>query len=332
MRSARWTGYSGAMKTSLRTGVLLLNLGGPQRLEDVRPFLFNLFSDRQIIRLGPAFLQTTIARIIAFRRAPKSRANYRLIGGGSPILKKTLEQALALEAQLGDHGDYLVRPCMRYWHPFAEEALKEMAAAGVRRLVALPLYPQYSIATTGSSLSDLERTKTRLGLDLPLQVIRSWPEQPRYIAALADRVHEGLARIPGGEADILYSAHSLPVRFIEEGDPYVDDLHRTIAALERQTGRQGRLCYQSRSGPVAWLGPSTPETIEAIAARGGKGVLVVPLSFVSDHVETLVEIDLQYRQLAEARGLRFAVTRALNDDPGFIAGLAELVRTCPDSA
>jgi ferrochelatase len=319
------------MTTSRRTGVLLLNLGGPQRLEDVRPFLFNLFSDRQIIRLGPAFLQSTIARLIAWRRAPKSQANYRLIGGGSPILEKTMAQARALETLLAEHGEYLVRPCMRYWHPFADQALKEMATANVERIIALPLYPHYSIATTGSSLTDLNRARTRLGLDLPIHAIHSWPDQPDYIAALAARVEAGLAHPSADPVEILYSAHSLPVRFIEEGDPYVDDLHRTIAALERLTGRPGRLCYQSRSGPVEWLGPSTPEGIGAIAATGGSSILVVPLSFVSDHVETLVEIDIQYRQLAESLGLGFAVTAALNDDPRFIAGLADLVLGCPDS-
>ncbi len=313
------------MNNDQRTGILLLNLGGPQRLEDVRPFLVNLFSDRQIIRLGPAFLQKTIARIIAHRRAPKSMANYRLLGGGSPILEKTAEQARALEHGLRGHGDFMARPCMRYWHPLADAALREMVAADVREIVALPLYPHYSIATTGSSLADLDRASTRLGLNIPIREIRSWPEQPDYIRCLADRIEEGMGRMPDGPVAVVYSAHSLPVRFIEEGDPYVTELHQTIAAVERLTCRPGRLCYQSRSGPVEWLGPSTPEVIEETAATGGKSILIVPLSFVSDHVETLVEIDIQYRQLAESRGLHFACTRALNADPQFIAGLGRLV-------
>ena len=313
------------MNNSQRTGILLLNLGGPQRLEDVRPFLVNLFSDRQIIRLGPAFLQTTIARIIAHRRAPKSMANYRLLGGCSPILEKTVEQARALEHLLRDRGDFMALPCMRYWRPGADAALGELALAGVREIVALPLYPHFSIATTGSSLADLERASIRLGLDIPIREIRSWPEQPDYIRCLADRIAEGVDRMPEGPVAVIYSAHSLPVRFIEEGDPYVAELHQTIAAVERLTERPGRLCYQSRSGPVKWLGPSTPEVIEEIAATGGKSILIVPLSFVSDHVETLVEIDIQYRQLAESRGLHFACTRALNADPRFIAGLGQLV-------
>ncbi|MBM9535967.1 ferrochelatase [Desulfobulbus alkaliphilus] len=315
------------MNTSKKIGVLLLNLGGPRQLEDVKPFLFNLFSDRQIIRLGPAFLQKTLARIIAHRRAPKSREYYRRIGGGSPILEKTREQAQALEDILGQEGDFLVRPCMRYWHPFAREALTEMAAAGVDELIALPLYPQYSLATTGSSLQDLYQTQARYGPDVPLREIRSWPAEPNYIACLAARIKEGLHRFGDQPVQLLYSAHSLPVRFIEEGDPYVTDLEKTIKALEEQTGLKGELCYQSRSGPVQWIGPSTPELLARSAAAGTSNVLVVPLSFVSDHVETLYEIDIEYRQMAADLGMRLECTRGLNDDPLFIDALRNLVRT-----
>jgi ferrochelatase len=165
----------------------------------------------------------------------------------------------------------------------------------------------------------------RLRLDLPVREIRGWPAAPDYIACLAARIEEGLAGCDGEPVELLYSAHSLPVQFIAEGDPYVDHLQQTIRAVEKVTGKEGRLCYQSRSGPVEWLGPSTPELIRETAARGGKNLLVVPLSFVSDHVETLYEIDIEYRQMAEALGLRFAATRALNDDPLFIAALRRLV-------
>lgn len=294
-------------------------------MEDVRPFLFNLFSDRQIIRLGPAFLQKTIARIIAYRRAPKSMANYQRIGGGSPIRKKTEEQARALEESLRDDGNFVVRTCMRYWHPDASEALREMAAEQVRAIIALPLYPHYSIATTGSSLTDLHRTQEQLGLSIPLLEISSWPCEPLYIACLADRIKEGLQRFHGEPVQLVYSAHSLPVQFIKEGDPYVRHLEQSIRAIEHLTGIAGRLCYQSRSGPVEWLGPALPEVIEELAAQGCANMLVVPLSFVSDHVETLFEIDIQYREKAEGLGMRFASTRGLNDDPQFIAALRNLV-------
>ncbi len=319
------------MNTTKKIGVLLLNLGGPQQLEDVKPFLFNLFSDRQIIRLGPAFLQKTIARIIAHRRAPKSMENYRRIGGGSPILEKTREQAQALEAILQQDGDFVVRPCMRYWHPFAHEALAEMTAVGVEELIALPLYPQYSRATTGSSLQDLYQAQTRYGPDVPIREIWSWPAEPDYIACLAARIREGLSCFGDQPSQLLYSAHSLPVRFIEEGDPYVTDLKKTIRDLEEQTGISGELCYQSRSGPVEWLGPSTPELLTRLAAAGTTNVLVMPLSFVSDHVETLFEIDIQYRKMATDLGIRLECTKGLNDDPLFIGALRNLVRTSTQS-
>lgn len=308
-----------------KTGVLLLNLGGPERQEDVRPFLFNLFSDREIIRLGPPFMQKIIARIIAFRRAPKSMTNYRCIGGGSPIRIKTEEQAAALEEALVADGWFMVRACMRYWHPFADEVLHELQDAGITRLVALPLYPHYSIATTGSSVNDLQRHLARLGQKWSLQVIDAWPTEPAFVDCLAERIAEGLASFGEQTVQLVYSAHSLPVQFIEEGDPYVQHLQQTIAAVEALTGVSGRLCYQSRSGPVEWLGPALPEVIEEVANQGGRNMLVVPISFVSDHVETLYEIDIQYRRLAEELGVRFAVTRALNADPRFIAGLRSLV-------
>ena len=313
------------MNNQKKTGVLLLNLGGPERQADVRPFLFNLFSDREIIRLGPPFMQKIIARIIAYRRAPQSMANYRHIGGGSPILAKTQEQAAALEEALTEDGWFMVRACMRYWHPFADEVLHEVLDAGVTRLVALPLYPHYSIATTGSSVKDLKRHLGALKATCPLHLIDAWPEEPSFIACLVERIRAGLAGFGDEPVQVVYSAHSLPVQFIREGDPYVEHLQQTIRAMEAITGVTGRLCYQSRSGPVEWLGPALPEVIEEVAAQGSRNMLVVPISFVSDHVETLYEIDIQYRRLAEGLGLRFALTRALNADAQFIEGLRSLV-------
>lgn len=313
------------MKMQRVTGVVLLNLGGPERPEDVRPFLYNLFSDRQIIRLGPSFLQRPIAWAIARRRAPKSIANYAQIGGGSPIRKTTEEQARALEQLLQEDGRFFVRPCMRYWHPFAAEILQEMRRLGVEEIIALPLYPHYSIATTGSSLSDLQRSMDRLNWHIPVRTVLSWPTEPLFIACLADRILAGVQRFNGADVRVVYSAHSLPVQFILEGDPYVDHLQQSIAAIETCTGIQGHLCYQSRSGPVEWLGPSLPDMLTTLAAEGCTNVLVVPISFVSDHVETLYEIDIQYRRTAEDLGMGFAMTTALNVDPRFISGLRNLV-------
>ncbi len=345
--------------TPQKIGVILLNLGGPERVEDVRPFLYNLFSDRLIIRLGPSFLQRPIAWMIAKRRAPKSQGYYRQIGGGSPLNAITAEQCRALEAGLSTHGPFRVGMVMRYWHPFASEVIPGLLAAGVNRLVALTLYPHYSIATTGSSLKDLRDYLASLGKPVELLTIDAWPDNPAYVDCLAERITEALG-VGGGEAapppppvqpqrglngahpspaggggmgaleadgtgEVVYSAHSLPVKFIDEGDPYVEHLKRTISAIEAKTGKRGHLCFQSRSGPVKWLAPSTPETIEKLASQGCRRIVMVPISFVSDHVETLCEIDIQYRALAAGLGVELVRTRSLNTDPAFIAGLKGLV-------
>ncbi len=313
-----------------QTGVILLNLGGPENEKDVEPFLYNLFSDREIIRLGPSFLQKTIARFIARKRAPKSRENYRKIGGGSPIGQITTDQALALQKSLAHDGHFLVRPAMRYWHPSAAETLREFAGAAISSLVALPLYPHYSKATTGSSLDDLKKCAEKSKSGFRILSISSWPTQPDYIRALVDEIRTSLTMFQEKEVQIVYSAHSLPQKFIEEGDPYVQEIQETIKALERQTGRQGRLCFQSRSGPVRWLDPSTPEMIQQLAQEGCKNILMVPISFVSDHVETLYEIDILYKEMAEDLGMRLQSTRGLNTSPHFISGLRNLVLTAID--
>jgi ferrochelatase len=309
-------------------GVILLNLGGPERLADVEPFLYNLFSDRQIIRLGPAFLQKVIARFIARRRAPKSRESYRLIGGGSPLARISAAQGAALEQMLADSGPYRVFQAMRYWHPFAQETLAQVARANITKLVALPLYPHYSLATSGSSLADLRRAVAVREAELQLAEIAAWPTQPRYINCLAASVHAARQRFAAGDAvQVVYSAHSLPKKFIAGGDPYVEHLQQTIRALEEITGMPGRLCYQSRSGPVEWLSPSTPEMLAKLAAEGCKNILMVPISFVSDHVETLYEIDMLYKDMATELGMRLERTDSLNVQPEFIAALQELVLT-----
>jgi ferrochelatase len=219
---------------------------------------------------------------------------------------------------------------MRYWHPHAEEALRDMAREGVQSIVALPLYPHYSAATTGSSLNDLHRTASRLGIDIPIREIRSWPVEPAYIGCLADRITAGIQSFQGEPVQVVYSAHSLPVQFIREGDPYVEHLRQTIRAIEPRTAIPGILCYQSRSGPVEWLGPPLAEVIATLAREGCANLLVAPISFVSDHVETLFEIDILHREMAEGLGMRFASTPGLNGDPRFIAGLRNLVLAALD--
>jgi len=315
------------MPTGAETiGIVLLNLGGPERLVDVEPFLFNLFSDRKIIRLGPfPFLQKFIARKIAQKRAPKSRESYQLIGGGSPLAGITTAQGEALAAALAPYGSFRVAMAMRYWRPFARETLAEMATAGIRKIVALTLYPHYSIATTGSSLDDLRQAAAGFEPGFDITAIESWPEQPDYIASLASTITDGLVAFGGASPAVVYSAHSLPVKFIEEGDPYLDHIKKTIAAVEKITGAKGRLCFQSRSGPVEWLSPSTPDMLDELAREGCRQVLMVPISFVSDHVETLYEIDILYKEMAAGMCIELKRTKSLNTNPKFIEGLKNLV-------
>lgn len=311
-----------------RKGVVLLNMGGPDSLESVRPFLFNLFSDRDIIKLGPPFLQKFIAWQIARKRAPKSCENYRKIGGKSGLREITFAQAEALEKSLSKHGDYRVTVAMRYWEPYTDEALDQLEAYGADEIIALTLYPHYSRATTGSSVKELEKKIAKRKLGIPHRIIDSYPAEPNYIEAVASgilQVTEKLRRETTSDVQVIYSAHSLPTSFIEEGDPYVNHLAKSIAAIEALTKRKGILCYQSRSGPVEWLAPSTPDTIKQLAKDGCEAIVMVPISFVSDHIETLYEIDMLYREMAENLGMHFAMSNSLNTNPLFIEGLTQLV-------
>jgi len=322
-------------------GVLLLGLGGPDSLDAVRPFLMNLFSDRDIVRLpGGRLGQWLIARMIVRPRLAAVRRNYVSIGGRSPLLDLTLRQAAALERALSARAgrSVMVAPAMRYWHPFTGEALADMAAAGVRRIVALTLYPHYSLATTGSSVRELLRVIAR---EFPgrfeLTIIDRWPTLSGYLDALAARIEQTLGAVPEDRrADVvlLFSAHGLPVDFIRRGDPYADEIDATIRGLMERVnaptaGRAPlpwRLAYQSRVGPAKWLGPSTADTLRDLAAAGHRDVIVVPVSFITDHVETLHEIDQELAQLARALGfVTFRRTEALNDEPAFIDALASLV-------
>lgn len=300
-------------------------MGGPDTLDDVQPFLYNLFSDREIIRLGPPFLQKFLAQIISRRRAPKSRNIYGKIGGGSPLRSITTSQAKALEQELKSEGDYVVTNAMRYWPPFSDEAVKGLLQKKVEHITALTLYPHYSRATTGSSLTQLLHSTKRLAPGLPVSQISSWPTQPSYVHAVADNVLKGLATFDTDKVAIVYSAHSLPVSFIEEGDPYVDHTKQTIQAIEAITRKKGSLCYQSRSGPVEWLAPSTPDMLKTLAEKGCENILMVPISFVSDHLETLYEINILYKEQAAELGMRLEPCESLNINPLFIKGLKELV-------
>lgn len=309
-----------------KTAVLLLQMGGPDSIDAVEPFLLNLFSDRDIIRIGPAFIQPLIARIIARRRAPKSEAFYAQIGGSSPIRELTELQARALEGLLGPEFRCFV--AMRYWKPSTIEALAAVRREGITRVIALSLYPHFSRATTGSSINELKRVLGQAGVEFSVSYIDRFYDHPLYIEALTTRIEEGLAGFPGREgAHLLFSVHALPQSLIDGGDPYLNHIMETVRLVtERFDGLEFHLSFQSRAGPVKWLEPSTGEMLEKLAAAGCENLLVVPLSFVSDHIETLYEIDIQYAREAEALGIgNFRRAPSLNDSPLFIACLADLV-------
>ena len=316
-----------------RVGVLLLNLGGPDRLEDVRPFLYNLFSDPEIIRLPVPWLQSPLAWLISTSRAKKSQANYQQIGGGSPLRRITEEQAQALQKQLSQHGqDAEVYIGMRYWHPFTEEAVAQIKRDGIDRLVVLPLYPHFSISTSGSSfllLEDLWHEDAALQ-QINYTVIPSWYDSPGYLEAMADLIAQQLDQLPNpDQAHVFFSAHGVPVSYVEEvGDPYQREIEACARLIMQRLDRPNpyTLAYQSRVGPVEWLKPYTEDAIRDLAEKGVQDLVVVPLSFVSEHIETLQEIDMEYREVAEEAGIeRFSRVPALNTHPVFINDLANMV-------
>jgi ferrochelatase len=312
-----------------KTAVLLLQMGGPDSLNAVEPFLLNLFADRDIIKIGPSFLQPFIARRIVKKRAPKVRENYRQIGGKSPLREMTCQQASALQEQLGD--GYRCFVAMRYWKPFTDEALATIQKEGITRVVALSLYPHYSRATSGSSFNELVRANKRLRQPLSLKNIRSFFDNPLYIKALVEKIEKGLSAFPErSRVQLFFSAHSLPQSFIDEGDPYLDHITTTVRLVMEHFGDiSHHLAFQSRAGPVKWLEPSTEDKLKELAALGHKEILVVPLSFVSDHIETLHEIDIEYREEARKLGITdFRRMESLNSSTAFISCLAELVRSC----
>ncbi len=317
-----------------RTGVLLLNLGGPDRLEDVRPFLYNLFSDPEIIRLPVPWLQSPLAWLISTLRFGKSQENYKKIGGGSPLRRITDEQAKALGTLLCDRGlDAKIYVGMRYWHPFTEEAVALIKRDKIDKLVILPLYPQFSISTSGSSFRVLDRMwKADPELQkIPYTVIPSWYDHPGYLTAMSNLIATQIDSVPNPEkAPIFFSAHGVPVSYVEEaGDPYQREIENCTKLIMERLGRSNEytLAYQSRVGPVEWLQPYTDEAIKELAAKGIEELVVVPISFVSEHIETLEEIDQEYREVAEEAGIHvFARVPALDSDPTFIKALGDLVQ------
>ncbi|HEV3174695.1 MAG TPA: ferrochelatase [Stellaceae bacterium] len=311
----------------MRTAVVLFNLGGPDSLAAVRPFLTNLFDDPAIIRM-PRMPRWLLARVIAWRRAPLTREIYRHLGGSSPILANTQAQAGALEAALGE--SFRVFIAMRYWRPFSAETAAAVKAWAPDRVALLPLYPQFSTTTTASSAGDWHRAAARVGLTSPTRLLCCYPDDSGFIEAIATMLTSALDETPVGERiRILFSAHGLPERIVAAGDPYRWQVERTVAAVLTALARPGLdavLCFQSRVGPLAWIKPATDEEIRRAGAERCS-LIVVPIAFVSEHSETLVELDRDYGRLAEVSGVpSYRRLPTVGVDPFFIAGLASVVR------
>ncbi len=315
--------------------VVLFNLGGPDSLESVEPFLVNLFSDPDIMSIPVG--QQWLAKFIARRRAPKVRERYGRIGGKSPINQWTEIQRSMLQDELARKGlGGRVFTAMRYWHPMIHETAQTVQEAGFKQIILLPLYPQYSVTTTGSAFNEWKR---RIGKNTASQIyVQAYYDHPKYIAALNERIDEAVSRFPETVRDrirIVFSAHSTPVRLEKKGDPYRSQIEETVQQImkARDFSHAHHLCYQSRVGPVKWLGPSIAETIESLAGQNHKHVLIVPVSFVSDHIETLYELNIEYRTLAESLGIDdYHVMGGLNDSAMFIEALKEVtLQALPNS-
>lgn len=316
----------------MTTAVVLYNLGGPDGPEDVRPFLFNLFNDPMIIG-APAPIRWLLAQLISRRRAPIAQEIYAHIGGGSPLLANTRAQAAALEEALNsgqNGGAYKCFVAMRYWHPMCGAVMDEVIASAPERIVLLPLYPQFSTTTVGSMMRVWAREARKRKLEIPVTALCCYPTDPGFVDAAAGLLSAALDGASGDHENlrVLFSAHGLPKQIVEGGDPYQSQVERTAAAVMESLGQDldWLCCYQSRVGPLEWIGPSTEDEI-ARAGADGKSVIIVPIAFVSEHSETLVELDIEYRDLAERAGVgEYIRVQTVGTAPQFIAGLADLVR------
>ncbi|MGA8216064.1 MAG: ferrochelatase [Candidatus Sulfotelmatobacter sp.] len=315
-------------RTTRRVGVVLFQLGGPDTLAAIEPFLYNLFCDPDIIDFPFARIgRKPLAKLISTTRAHKVQHHYTTIGGGSPIRRFTERQAQALQAELAEHGlDARCFVAMRYWHPFTSEAIAQLQAAQCDEVVLLPLYPQYSSTTTGSSLNEWQRLFRD---DAPIHNVGPFYRHPMYLDAVIEKIEKALSRFPKPErAEIIFSAHSVPMSIIAKGDPYQRQIEETVRLLMERGGwpNRHRLCYQSKVGASKWLQPSLHRTLRDLAAEKVGEVCIVPVAFVSDHVETLGEIDHEAREEARRLGIRqFEMSAGLNDSPKFVSALGELV-------
>ena len=320
-----------------KVGVLLMNLGGPERIKDVGPFLYNLFSDPEIIRLPIPFFQKPLAWLISTLRSTKSQQAYLSIGGGSPLRRITEQQARELQSKLRDHGlNATTYIAMRYWHPFTESAIADMKADGVDQVVVLPLYPHFSISTSGSSFRELKklRDEDKEFKKIPMRCIRSWFSQSGYIKSMVELISDQilLCKSPS-TAHLFFTAHGVPKSYVDDaGDPYkqeIEDCSLLIVNELRKVlnfSNPYTLSYQSRVGPEEWLKPYTEDVLEDLGKSKTEELVVVPISFVGEHIETLQEIDIEYKEIAERAGIKnFRRVKALNTNPTFINGLSDLV-------
>ena len=315
-------------RTSRRVGVVLFQLGGPDSLEAIEPFLYNLFCDPDIIDFPFARIgRKPLAKLISTTRARKVQHHYATIGGASPIRRFTELQARALEQDLTKRGfDARCFVAMRYWHPFTSQAIEGLQEAECDEAVLLPLYPQYSSTTTGSSLNEWRRLFRD---DVPVHCVDAFYRHEMYLDAMVEKIDEALQRFPVPQrAEIVFSAHSVPMSVIEKGDPYQRQIEETVELLMERGGwpNRHRLCYQSKVGASKWLQPTLRSTLQSLATDRAREVCIVPVAFVSDHVETLGEIDHEARELARRLGIaQFEMSAGLNDSQKFIRALGQIV-------
>lgn len=314
----------------MRVAVVLFNLGGPSSLEAVEPFLFNLFNDGAIIRV-PQPLRWLVAKLLSKRRAPIARDIYAKMGGSSPILGQTYNQASELRSALtGDGTVYETFVAMRYTAPRASDVAEQVRRFRPNKIVLLPLYPQFSTTTTRSSVREWQSYARDKDLTAPISTVCCYPKDHGFIAAQAALIAETIARLPPNvRFRLLFSAHGLPERVVASGDPYqaqVEDTAKALVAALARPDLDWRVCYQSRVGPLKWIGPATDDEIKR-AGGEGRAVVVAPIAFVSEHSETLVELDIEYAHLAAESGVpHYLRAPAVGTHPDFIAGLAKLVR------
>jgi protoporphyrin/coproporphyrin ferrochelatase len=324
-RGFRWMARN--MASEKRIAVVLFQLGGPDTQEAVEPFLYNLFCDPDIINFPGSFLaRKPLAKLISTTRSKKVRQHYAEIGGGSPIRRLTEQQAISLERALRPHIPARAIVAMRYWHPGTHEAIAALESAPYDELVLLPLYPHYSFATTGSSLKEWHRLYKP---KVPVQRIDHFYDHPDYIAAVVERINGVLENLPDpDDVCLVFSAHGLPLTLVEKGDPYPKQIATTVE-LVRELGAWPNphvLCFQSKVGPQKWLEPSLTGTMAKLASEGIRRMLVIPIAFLTDHIETLHEINIEAREYAHSLGVEdFYMTPGLNDSPLLTRALADLV-------